>query len=347
MEAGTEVTTGVEQTASETTQTTQSQDTGAGAQSQTGAGVPPAQAAGAGNDGQVSQGTGGATQTLDPAQAWKPNFKFKVKDKELEFDDFVKPVIKTKDVEQKLKDLYEKAHGIDEVKTSRDSFKKQFEEWQGKYNQVETSLKTLGSYVKKGDFRSFFEALNIPKDQILRYAIDELKYQEMSPEQRQQIDLQRQQQAEFEMAQTQNQTLQQQMAQLVQQQTTFELSQELSKPEVAQIASAYDQMIVAKGGQPGAFKAEVIRRGQYYEAVHKVSPPASQLVQEILSLVGVQAQAQQGSQAASQGTPSQVVQNQKAKPVIPSFQGGGAKSPAKKVPSSIEDLRKMRQELTT
>jgi hypothetical protein len=130
---------------------------------------------------------------------------------------------------------------------------------------------------------------------------------------------------------------------MVQRQAEMELGQELAKPEVVSAITAYETQL----GKVGAFKAEVIRRGQYYEAVHKISPPASQLVQEVLALVGVQAQTQQGSQAASQSTPSQVVQNQQAKPVISSFQGGGAKSPAKKVPTSIEDLRKMRQQLTT
>lgn len=325
----------------QTPQTTTA-NAGTGAQSTTGEGAQTAQATGAGNDGAVSQGTGTGAQN-DPTQAWKPSFKFKVKDKELEFDDFVKPIIKTKDLEQKFKDLYEKAHGLDEVKTSREAFKQQVEEWKGKYSQVENSLQTLGAYVKKGDFRTFFQALNIPKDKIIQYAIEELKYQELSPEQRQQVDLQRQQQTEFEMAQTQNQTLQTQMAQMIQRQTEMELSQELAKPEIVSAITAYETQL----GKAGAFKAEVIRRGQYYEAVHKISPPASQLVSEVLALVGVQAQTQQGSQAASQSTPSQVVQNQQAKPVISSFQGGGAKSPAKRVPTSIEDLRKMRQQLTT
>ena len=244
----------------QTPQTTTA-NAGTGAQSTTGEGVQTAQATGAGNDGTVSQGAG--TQN-DPTQAWKPSFKFKVKDKELEFDDFVKPIIKTKDLEQKFKDLYEKAHGLDEVKTSREAFKQQVEEWKGKYSQVENSLQTLGAYVKKGDFRTFFQALNIPKDKIIQYAIEELKYQELSPEQRQQVDLQRQQQTEFEMAQTQNQTLQTQMAQMIQRQTEMELSQELAKPEIVSAITAYETQL----GKAGAFKAEVIRRGQYYEAVH-------------------------------------------------------------------------------
>lgn len=320
-----------------------STDSGAGESTSSENGVSGASSQGTGNDGAVSKGAGATQEQQQASQAYAPNFKFKVKDKELEFDDFVKPIVKTKDVEQKIKDLYEKAHGIEEVKAARETFKTQAEEWKGKFTQVEASLQTLGSYVKKDDFGSFFKALNIPKEKIIRYAIEELKYQELPPEQKAAIDLQRQQQTEFEMAQTQNQTLQQQMANLIQQQATFELNQELARPDVSQAITAYD----TGAGQAGAFRAEVIRRGQYYEAVHKISPPASQLVQEILSLVGVQAQAQQGTQASSNGSPSQVVQNQKEKPVISSFQGGGGKSPTRKVPSSIDDLRKMRQNLTT
>ena len=323
----------------QTPQTTTA-NAGTGAQSTTGEGVQTAQAAGAGNDGAVSQGTGAQN---DPTQAWKPSFKFKVKDKELEFDDFIKPIVKTKDVEEKLRRLYQRGHGIEEVEKSRDMFKTQIEEWKGKYSQVENSLQTLGAYVKKGDFRTFFQALNIPKDKIIQYAIEELKYQELSPEQRQQVDLQRQQQTEFEMALTQNQTLQNQMSQMIQRQTEMELSQELAKPEVASAITAYE----AQHGKVGAFKAEVIRRGQYYEAVHKISPPAAQLVEEVLSLIGAQAQPAQVPQAPSKEMSAQAVLNQQAKPVISSFQGGGAKSPAKKVPTSIDDLRKMRQQLTT
>ncbi len=303
------------------------------------AGVSEAAAAGNTDNGGVAQDTSAKAGTA----AYTPNFKFKVKDKELEFDDFLKPIIKTKDLETKARELYEKAHGLDEVKTAREAFKTQAEEWKGKFTQVEQSLHTLGTYVKKGDFRTFFQALNIPKDKIIQYAIEELKYQELPPEQRAAIEQQREREIAFEQAGTQNQMLQQQMSQLVQQQATFELNQELARPDIATAITAYDTRL----GQAGAFKAEVIRRGQYYEAVHKISPPASQLVTEILSLIGVQAQAQQGTQASSTATPSQVAHNQQQKPVISSFAGGGAKSPTRKVPSSIEDLRKMRQNLTT
>lgn len=305
-------------------------------------GVSSAEAAGAGNDGAALPGSGETAAGKQDSSAYTPSFKFKVKDKELEFDDFIKPIVKTKDLETKIREIYEKAHGLDEVKSAREAVKSQMEEWKSKYSQVETSLQTLGKYVEKGDYKTFFQALNIPKEKIIQYAIEELKYQELPPEQRAAIDMQRERELALEQTHMQNQSLQQQMAQLIQQQTTFELSQEIAKPEVAQVSAAYD----ARTGKQGSFMAEVIRRGQYYEAVHKVSPPASQLVQEVLSLIGAQ-QSPQGAQNSSQGQPGQVVQTQQQKPTIPSFSGGGTKSPARRVPSSLDDLRKMRQNLTT
>lgn len=285
--------------------------------------VQKANGSGAGNTGEI----------------FTPNFKFKVKDKELEFDDFIKPIVKDKQLEAKIREMYEKAHGLDEVKTARESFRTQVEEWKGKYTQVEDSLKTLGGLVNKGDFRTFFQALNIPKEKIIQYAIEELKYNELPPEQRAAIEQQRAKEQEFLQTQTQNQQLQTQMAQLVQQQAAFQLDQALAAPDVGTVAASYD----ARVGTPGAFRQEVIRRGQYYEAVHKVSPPAHQLVGEIIALIG----AQGGTQA--QGTPGQVVQTQQQqqqKPGIQTF-SGGSKSPARKVPSSVDDLRKLRQQITT
>lgn len=280
--------------------------------------------------------TTAASATATPP--WSPNFKFKVKDKELEIEDLFKPLVKDKNSETKVRELYEKAHGLDEVKTSRDTFKTQAEEWKGKFTQVEDNLKTIGSYARKGDFGTFFELLNIPKEKIIQYAIEELKYQELPPEQRQAIEQQRKLQNDYETQTQQNQTLQQQMANLVTQQATMELNQALATPETVSSIAAFD----ARAGKPGAFKAEVIRRGQYYEAVHKISPPASQLVTEVLQLVGVQTQAPQGTDATSQVAPGQGSTTQK--PVIPSFSGSSTKSPVQKVPTSIDDIRAIRQQ---
>lgn len=294
-------------------------------------------------DGKVSDRADAGAKEAAAANAltqYNPNFKFKVKDKELEFDEWVKPVIKDKDLEAKVREMYEKAHGLDEVKASRETFKTQAEEWKTKYASVENSIQTLGQYVKKGDFESFFNALNIPNEKILRYAIEKLKEAELPPEQRQALEFQRARERELEQAQLQIQERDQMMADLVRQQTEFEMKQALAQPEVAQVVSQFD----ARAGKPGAFMTEVIRRGQYYESVHKISPPASQLVSEIIQLIGIQPQVPQAPQAQiQQEQPSQATQQQK--PVIPAFSNAsGSKSPARRVPKSIDDIRKIRQQ---
>jgi hypothetical protein len=323
----------------------------------TGGGSNDASLAGAASAGEKTPGAGnpppagGGTQADASAAGdsaalsdWKPNFKFKVKDKELEFDDTLKGLIKSKDLETKMRELHEKAYGLDDVKAGRDTLKTQLAEKSQQFEQVSTSLKALGSLVQRKDYDSFFQALKIPKQEIINYAIQELKYAELPADQKAAIDQQRRQQQELFQVQNQNQTYQQQLAELTVKQTNFEMDQAISSPEVKAIADSFD----ARVGKPGAFKLEMIKRGQFYENVHQVSPPASQLAAELISLIGSQTPAQPGVIQNSQGTQSQqaqVVQNQAQKPVIPSFAGGSStKAVTKKVPTSVEDLRKLRQE---
>lgn len=333
-------------TTSETTaQSTQANSSGAMEN------APPASAT---SQAEQRTGVGGAESaesvTTPAIPAWAPNFEFTVKDKKHQFDDWIKETIKTKEQEAKVRELYEKAYGLDEVKADRQSLKAERDDYKTKFTNVEQSLQTLSSYVKKGDFRTFFDVLKIPKQAIINYAIEELKYQELPPEQRMAVDQQRQQQAEYEARMMENQTLQQQMQQMAIQQARTEMNFELAKPEVASVVQAFN----ARAGKADAFEQEIIRRGSYYEAVHKISPPVSQLVAEVISLIGGQAQASPQGQAPSVTSPGQAQgqinsqAQQQQKPVIPNFQGASsAKSPAKRTISSIDDLRKARQSLTT
>jgi hypothetical protein len=277
--------------------------------------------------------TASTTEVVSQEAAWNPNFKFKVKDKEMEFDDFVRGSIKDKTQEGKLRELYEKAYGLDEVKASRNNFEQKFKESDTKYNQIAQSLGVLGQHVQNKDYGDFFSSLNIPKQDIIEYVINELRFQELPQEQRQVIEQQRELTRNYDFVHQQNQAMYQQMQSMVTQQARNELSVELQKPEVTGVAQMFDARI----GKPGAFEQEVIRRGQYYEQVHQQSPTASQLVQEVLSMVGQPQAAQVNQQAA-------IVQKQADKPVIPTFAGGSQKSPTQKMPSSISDLKKMRQQ---
>ena len=277
------------------------------------------------------------------ADPYTANFEFSVKDKKLEFDEWARPFVTNKETEDKFREVFEKAHGLEGVKTHRDTIRTERDEIKDKYDKVDQGLKGLNTYVQNKDFNSFFKTLNIPKEDILRYAIDEFKYQEMTPEQRQDIDAHRGQQARLSELELANQEMVNQNQAMMRQQSEFELNTEMTKPEISQIAQAYD----ARVGQPGAFRNEVINRGIQYESTQNKTITAAQAVQEIVQLVGGNI-----SQNASVGTnktqqpASQVVAQQAKKQVMSNVQGSGSGSPYKKQPKSIEDLRKLHATMT-
>ena len=109
----------------------------------------------------------------------------------------------------------------------------------------------------------------------------------------------------------------------------------LSGPKVAEIAKSFD----ARQGKQGAFRDEVVKRGQYHFAVSNQVVSAQQAIDEVMQLVGTQLGGRQ-----TQGNQPNVVQQ--PKPVIPNIQAGSG-SPVKKQVSSIADIRARREQLLT
>jgi hypothetical protein len=261
-----------------------------------------------------------------------PNFKFKAGGKEMEFDDFIRPIIKDADTEKKLREMYEKAHGLPSIKSERDRVLEEYKGLKGEYTGLTEGLDHLSTLVSKKDYHGFFNALGIPEQDVLQYALSRVQYKELPPEQRQQMDAQYQASQRLEYLERANQELLQTYQTQQVSQRSAELEGYLQRPEIAQITSAFD----ARMG-PGAFKNEVIRRGQYYASLPQAQDiTVEQAVNEIMSLVGPVAPQQA---PAPQIEPPQAVQQHQMKPVIPNIKGRGT-SPAKKIVRSISDLRK-------
>jgi hypothetical protein len=275
-------------------------------------------------------------------EAYTPNLKYSIKDKEYEFDEWARDHIVDKETEDKFRDLFTKASGIDEIKTDRDQYKESYATTKEKLEVLDQQLAQLGTYISNKDYGSFAKALQIPKEDLIQFAIEELKYQELPPEQRQYIDQQRQERERLASLEYQNQMLSQQSQQMVQERALSELNMELSKPEVSQLAQEYD----ARVGQPGAFRQEVINRGAYHEAVNKKVITAGQAVNEVVNLLGGSIKPQADS-APSQQPSSQRTVAANQKPVIPNIGGSSGSSPSGKVYNSIEDLIKRRDELVS
>jgi hypothetical protein len=266
---------------------------------------------------------------------YAPNYKFKAADKEMEFDDVVKGIIKTADQEKKLRELYEKAHGIDQVKSERERIRGEYRATQEKYNNLNKGIENLSAMLNKGDYHGFFQALKIPEETILQYALQRVNYREMPPEQRQTIDAQyeRDQKLAY-LEQSNNELLNMYQQQSVQQRSN-ELDGYIQRPDVVSIAQSFD----ARAGKPGAFRDEVIKRGQYYASIGGEDISVEQAVREVAQLVGYQQQQAANEMATAQtGLPPQSTATYK--PVIPNIKGRSS-SPAKKVISSMEELKKL------
>lgn len=300
--------------------------------------LPPAGADPAVAAHEAAAEAGAASVTAATDTAYKPNYGFKVKDKEFQFEDWAKGAIKDAVSEKKIREFHEKAYGLEDVKADRQTIKQQLQETTNKYKNLEGSVNYLSSLVKNKDYGKFFQTLQVPKEDVLRYAVEEFKYQELPPEQKAQIDAQREREEQFQLLQQQTASQQQQLQQYTVQQKGMELNGVLSRPEITAVASSYD----ARVGKPGAFQQEVINRGAYYEKLYGITPTAQQVVDEIVALTGIQAtQASAPNPMLPQGNAGSSSPTQN-KPVIPAFAGQGGRTPTKKVFTSIEQLRKHR-----
>ena len=266
---------------------------------------------------------------------YQPNYKFKVKDKDYEFEDWAKAVIKDKETEEKVRDFHAKAYGLEAVKASRDAIAAEYEELKSSKYETDTALQQLGTFKANKDWDSFFDALDIPKQDILKYAVELVQRDQWTPEQKAQWQQSRQAQQIAIQAQNERSAVEQQLNELRVQQRSFELDQTLSQSQIAEIAQAYD----TRTANPGAFRSLVIEYGQA-QAARGIDVSAKDAVAEVSRRVS----ALLGDMQAQQATNVPKVVQPHQKPVIPNIAGRGT-SPIKSVPKSFADLKQRRLEL--
>lgn len=96
------------------------------------------------------------------APKYEPNKKFKVHDDEFEFDKVFDPILTSKEVEEKLRDLHAKAYGLEAVKTSRDKIKTDFDEVKKEIEQITPAkelYKKALELAEKKDYESATQCL--------------------------------------------------------------------------------------------------------------------------------------------------------------------------------------------
>lgn len=263
--------------------------------------------------------------------SYEPNFKYKVMKEEREIPEWARASIKDADTEKMAREIFERADGLEHVKTHRDSLQS---EMQQVMPFVEAAQEAL-SFAEKGDLETFFEKVGLPEQAVLEYALQRVKLHQ-NPEQMAAHKQQRLHQQETTQFSQQREELQRMQQQIATQQREYELNTYIARPEVDEIAQALDNIAGA-----GTFRKEVIRRGQALAAIGQ-DPSVEQVVGEVLETYSKLVAGQPKPAAPAQ--PSPVAQ--KSKPTLPNTQSAGT-SPVKKAFKSTDEMRAYAKKLVS
>lgn len=294
-------------------------------------------------EGEVDPASGAAP--VAPA-AYTPNLKFKVLDKEHEFDPFFKDVIKDEVSEKKIREIYEKAYGLDVVKPKFQSLRQEHEQLSTEHQGLVGNIQELREHYQKGDFDSFFGKLKIPFEKVLQYVAEKIQYQDLPPEQRQVLDARRQAEQRAEQAQKQLESREQMFVEQQTQAKGYMLDLTLERADVRSFAEQYQ----ARTGK--SFRDAVIDYGEAAYFTRKdahgnpVDLTPEQAITELMGnygkLMGAQAPAAQAPAATAMAPAAPAPKT----PVIPNVSGRQTSPTGSSKPKSIEDLKKLHAQMT-
>jgi hypothetical protein len=276
--------------------------------------------------------------------AFTPNLKFKVKDKEHEIPAYLKDSIKNAETEKQIKDLCERAFGLDGIKAERAALKQEFGTLTNENAEIKGNINELRNLYQRGDLDSFFAKLKIPQERVLQYALEKAQYLELPPEQRAMIDSKRNVELQAYALDSQNQKLSNDLQQQVASAKRVMLDATLLREDVASAAQAFD----SQAGKPGAFRQLVTTHGEttWYRSNGKIDLTPEQAVQQVMETYGIKPGAKIVAPAALTAVDAQTTSEaptavpKKPVPVIPNIQGKST-SPLKNKPRSTDDLKKM------
>lgn len=273
------------------------------------------------------------------AASWTPNYKFKAAvergdQKEFEFEDWAKKIVNQEN-EEKLRQLYCKAYGLDYLKERYQNTRQITDQLTTENSGYKAAFEEAKMYIKSGDYGSLLQGLGISKKDIYQWVYNDLEQANMPHEQRMALQAQQQERQRLYQLEQQNQQLSQNYQNTMVQMREFQLDTVLQSNEVAQVAADFN----AQMGNPDAFRNEVIKRGVAYAQIGQ-DISAQQAVAEVLQLINA---AKQQTQVDQPGITNQATQAQavtQKKPVIPAV-GGKNSSPIKKSPKSLDEIRKL------
>lgn len=269
--------------------------------------------------------------------AYEPNYSYRVKDQEAQFDDFLRESVKSKEQEDKLRDLYTRAGAFEDFKRGKEEASQNLQKLVGQIQKV-------NDYVGKGDMERAIRAIGLPEEKLLEYFAKKYEYEQLDPSQKKLHDDRREAELKAESSSEELNLLREQMNAMAVSQRTQELNSVLAKDGIRQIAEAFDK----NAGHAGSFADAVKRQAiAVYHATGKdlsAEEAVEMIAKPLRGFVNSQGSTTTQGNAASDPERTVIVKNKNDKPVIPSL--GRNVSAGKPSIRSIADLRKEAKKMT-
>lgn len=271
-------------------------------------------------------------------------------DKEHDVPELLQSVMKDADSEKMVRELLEKAYGLDVVKPRFIKEREEHQKTQQAFGQVRGNIDQAVKLYARNDMEAFFKHIGVEEQKVLQWVVDKLNYNELPPDQRKVLDDRKSAEARALQAEQQVVDLRTDYEKEAVQVRGLQLQTVLDRPEISAIAQVYES---AAGMKPGAFRTAVAEIGDLVWQTSKIDLTPEQAVQEVIRRYRLQAPAAApAATSAAPAAPAQATAPTAAvvpaalpkTPVIPNL-AGSSTSPMKSKPRSLADLRKIAAEL--
>jgi len=255
----------------------------------------------------------------DNVVEYTPDFTYKVKDETFEFDDAVREAIKSKEVEDKFRDLYTRAAGLDDYKSKYSDIESKYNEQAPQLERLIGGYKTLMSYRDEGDMDRLMSTLGVSEDALMDYVGQLLEREELPEEQR--------------AALKQNREMEDKIYHLEQQVQQFQTNETTSRHqaernELSQILQSNDysegvQLLNEVGVD---FEKDVIRAGEAIVANEQRYPSVAEAVQAAYALRKPLLERLSGQTQTINNEPGQVATERivERQPTLPKVKGANS-----------------------
>lgn len=287
-----------------------------------------------GNDAATAGQTAVTQEAVPEVPQYTPNYKFKAMKEEKEIDEWARPLIKDADSEKKVREIWEKAYGLDHFKSKFEGTSQERDQYKQAYQGIFGDAQQLFKARDAGDMETVFKKIGMSPEKVYQWVWEKAQRQNLPPEQRQMYDeLDQKKQREWQLA-SQNEELTQNYQQMASQARAAEVDFVLARPEIYETRKRYDDT----NGE-GSFRQLVARFGVMHHMQNGQDAPAEQIVDAVMKTLGDPWRGQSAQPVIPQNNV------EKPLPVIPNVSGKNV-SPTRKSPRSIDDLKKLAEEAT-